>query len=367
MRTTKIKTLHVETGMHLYGGAQQVAYLLDGLDRRALDCVLVCPPGAAIGRHFHGRRQVKVVEIPCGGDLDLGFVGRLTRVLRAERPHLVHLHSRRGADVLGGLAARRADIPCVLSRRVDNPEHPLWVRCKYRLYDRVIGISEGIVAVLRSEGVPEEKLRVVRSIVEAGAWTQPASRDAFCAEFGTRTDRLLVGVVAQLIERKGHAVLLEALRDLPQRAHLDVVFFGQGPRREALERKIAELGLGDVVRFAGFRKDLPRWMGALDLLVHPAYMEGLGVSLLQAAAAGVPIVASRAGGMPEAVRDGRNGLLVPPGDVAALRAALSTLTDDAPLRARLAAGGPRLIADEFSLDTMVEGNLRVYRELTGIG
>lgn len=360
---TTIKTLHVETGMHLYGGAQQVAYLLDGLERRALDSVLVCPPGAAIGRHVAGHRHIKVIEVPCGGDLDLGFIGRLQRVLAAERPQLVHLHSRRGADVLGGIAARRAGIPCVLSRRVDNPEHPLWVRLKYRLYDRVIGISEGIVAVLRGEGVPEAKLRVVRSVVEAQAWTQPASRDAFCAEFGLRSDRLLVGVVAQLIERKGHAVLLEALRDLPQRTQLDVLFFGQGPRRDALERQVADLGLGDVVRFAGFRKDLPRWMGALDLLVHPAYLEGLGVSLLQAAAAGVPIIASRAGGMPEAVRDGRNGLLVPPGDVAALRAALSRLIDDAPLRTRLAAGGPALIADEFSLDSMVEGNLAVYREL----
>lgn len=360
------KILHVETGMHLYGGAQQVAYLLDGLAQRGIDSVLVCPPGAAIGRHFAGRARVKVVEVPCKGDLDFGFVGRLGRVIEAEGPQLVHLHSRRGADVLGALAARRAGVPCVLSRRVDNPEHPLWVRWKYRLHDRVIGISEGIVEVLRSEGVPEDKLRVVRSVVDAQAWTQPASRETFCAEFALRPERLLVGVVAQLIERKGHGVLLRALRELPQRERLDVVFFGQGPRREALERQVAELELKDVVRFAGFRKDLPRWMGALDLLVHPAYMEGLGVSLLQAAAAGVPIIASRAGGMPEAVRDGLNGLLVPPGDVMALRDALARLVDDAALRARLAAGGPRLIAEEFSMATMVEGNLRVYEELVRI-
>ncbi|MGV2481583.1 UNVERIFIED_CONTAM: glycosyltransferase, partial [Salmonella enterica subsp. enterica serovar Weltevreden] len=79
---------------------------------------------------------------------------------------------------------------------------------------------------------------------------------------------------------------------------------------------------------AGFRKDLPRWLGCLDLLVHPALMEGLGVSLLQASAAGVPIIASRAGGMPEAVRDGVNGLLVPPGDVAPLRLALQEMLAD---------------------------------------
>lgn len=360
-----MKILHVETGMHLYGGAQQVAYLLDGLARREIDSVLVCPPGAAIGQHFSGRARVKVLETPCSGDLDVGFIGRLTRVLRSERPDLVHLHSRRGADVLGALAARRAGLPCVLSRRVDNPESRLWVKLKYRLHDRVVGISEGIVEVLRAEGVPESKLRVVRSAVEADPWQHPEPRAALCAEFDVRHERLLIGVVAQLIERKGHRVLLEALRDLPQRSRLDVLFFGQGPRRETLEREIREWGLADVVRFAGFRKDLPRWMGGLDLLIHPAYLEGLGVSLLQAAAAGVPIIASRAGGMPEAVRDGINGMLVPPGDVAGLRAALQRLIDDPALRAQLAAGGPRLIAAEFSPETMVDGNLRVYRELLG--
>lgn len=358
-----MKILHVETGMHLYGGAQQVAYLLDGLSRRGIDNVLVCAPGAAIGRHFAAHGKVQVVEVPCGGDLDLGFVPRLRRVLRAHQPQLVHLHSRRGADVLGGFAARAQGIPCVLSRRVDNPEHRLWAALKYRLYARVIGISEGIVAVLRSQGVPERKLRVVRSAVDAAPWTRPRSRAEFCAEFGLRSDRLLVGVVAQLIERKGHAVLLQALHRLPQAGRLDVLLFGQGPRREALAHQITALGLGDVVRFAGFRQDLPQWMGALDLLVHPAYMEGLGVSLLQAAAAGVPIIASRAGGMPEAVHDGVNGLLVPPGEVDALRDALQRLCEDEALRRRLAAGGPRLIAAGFSPDAMVDGNLRVYGEL----
>jgi glycosyltransferase involved in cell wall biosynthesis len=103
----------------------------------------------------------------------------------------------------------------------------------------------------------------------------------------------------------------------------------------------------------------------MDLLVHPARMEGLGVSLLQAASAGVPIVASRVGGIPEAVRDGENGLLVPPGDIAALRAAIETLLADPERRRRLGAGGQTLMAREFSVDAMVEGNLAVYRELWG--
>lgn len=357
-----MRILHVETGMHLYGGAQQVAYLLDGLARRQIESVLVCPPGAAIGQRFRGT-SVKVVEVPCGGDIDLGFIGRLRRVIEAEQVQLVHLHSRRGADVLGGIAAWRAGVPAVLSRRVDNPESHWWARWKYRRYARVVCISEGIAAVLRSEGVDAQRIRVVRSVVDAGAWTTAAPRDEFLGMFDLPADRLVAGVVAQLIERKGHRVLFEALARMTAAERPLVICFGQGPQRQALETEVTRLGLTADVRFAGFRDDLPRWMGNLDLLVHPAYMEGLGVSLLQAAAAGVPIIASRAGGMPEAVRDGENGLLVPPGDVDALLVALRRLIGDAALRRRLAQGGPALIAREFSIDAMVDGNLAVYRDV----
>jgi glycosyltransferase involved in cell wall biosynthesis len=355
-----MKLLHVETGLHLYGGAQQVAYLLEGLAARGLDNVLVCPPGAAIGAHFKGT-AVKVVELRCSGDADLAFIPRLSRVLRAEQPDLLHLHSRRGADVLGGIAAKIAGIPAVLSRRVDNAEAAWWAQKKYRLYACTICISEGIAAVLHSEGVAADRIRVVRSAVRAEPWRQPESRAAFCAEFDVPEDAVIIGVVAQLIERKGHRVLFEALRKRPFADKIALLIFGQGALMEALQNEAS--GLPATVRFAGFRRDLPRWTGCLDLLVHPALMEGLGVSLLQASAASVPIIASRAGGMPEAVRDGVNGLLVPPGDSSALAAAIEQLVSNATLRHQLGAAGSKLIDAEFSTDVMIDGNLAVYREL----
>ena len=355
-----MKVLHVETGLHLYGGAQQVAFLLGGLAARGIDTVLVCPPEASIGQHF-ADSPVRVVEVPCSGDADVGFVPRVRRVLREHRPDVVHLHSRRGADVLGALAARLERVPVVLSRRVDNPESRFWVGLKYRLHDRVVAISQGIADVLASEGLPASKLRVVRSSLDPKPWQQPDPRAVFLAEFGLPSDVLVIGVVAQLIERKGHRVLFEALRTLPERSRLRVICFGQGPLEDTLRSEAADLG--DTVRFAGFRKDLGRWVGSLDLLVHPAWMEGLGISLLQASAAGVPIVACRAGGMPEAVADGVSGVLVDPGSSTQLAAAMRRLIDDPALRTRLGAQGRARIEREFSVDHMVEGNLAVYREL----
>ncbi len=357
----RLRVVHVETGLHLYGGAQQVAYLLEGLAQRGVDNVLVCPPGAAIGKHFAGS-AVRVVELRCAGDADLGFIARLAGLLRREAPHLVHLHSRRGADVLGGIAAKVAGVPAVLSRRVDNPEPPLWARCKYRLYDRVICISEGIARVLRDEGVDAARLRVVRSAVDAAPWRKPLTRAAFCDRFDLPQEALLIGVVAQLIQRKGHRVLFDALRGLPLPQPVALVLFGQGPLQDELASRAATLPLA-AVRFAGFCQDLPQWLGALDLLVHPALAEGLGVSLLQASAAGVPIIASGVGGIPEAVRDGVNGLLVPPGDAPALGAAIARLAADPAQRRRLGAAGSWLVDAEFATDAMIQNNLDVYRQL----
>jgi glycosyltransferase involved in cell wall biosynthesis len=358
-----VKVLHVEAGRHLYGGARQVLYLIAGLEARGVESLLVCPPGSAIAAAARAE-GARVEELPMRGEADIPLIPRLLRLIRRERPSLVHLHGRRGADVLGGLAARLAGLPCVLSRRVDNPE-PRWLaRPKYALYARVIAISEGIRRVLLQEGVPPGHVVRVSSAVDAGAFDRPCDRDWLQSALGADGRRPLAGMIAQLIPRKGHDVLLEALpRVLERSPDLLVVLLGKGPREQEIAAEIRRRGLGGNVRLLGFREDLDRLLCCLDLVVHPALMEGLGVSLLQAAAAGVPLVASRAGGLPEAVRDGENGLLVPPGDPAALAAAMGRLLADPDLRRRMGEAGRALVRREFSLDAMVEGNLAVYRSL----
>ncbi len=357
-----IRVLHVEGGRHLYGGAFQVLHLIRGLAARGHHNLLACPRGCDLARAAASHADVHGLVMR--GDADLMMVPRLLRLMRETRPDLVHLHSRIGADTWGGVAARLAGIPVVHTRRVDNPE-PRWlVAVKYRLHDRVIAISEGIGRVLIAEGLPTEKLRVVRSAVDWERYARPCARREVAARLGIPESALLIGVVAQLIPRKGHRLLIDILPPLAA-AHPDlrVVFFGQGPMEPELRRSITAAGLDAVVKLAGFRDDLHEILPCLDLLAHPATMEGLGVSLLQAASAGVPVVASRAGGIPEAVRDGENGVLVPPGDAQALAAAVAALLREPGRRRALGAAGQTLMAREFSIDAMVEGNLDVYRGL----
>ncbi len=359
-----MKVLHVEAGMHLYGGALQVVFLLRGLKAQGVHCVLACPTGSAIAPEAAPHAEVRT--LPMKGDADVGLTGRLRALIREVKPDVVHLHSRRGSDIWGALAARLEGVPVVLSRRVDNPEKPWVVKLKYRLYDEVVTISDGIRQVLLSEGVPPHKVHCVLSAVDTTQY-QPGRHDIawFRNEFKLPPEALTIGMVAQFIPRKGHHTLLDALPELIARhPHTQVLLFGQGPLWDEIKAAVdASPLLRQHVQLPGFRKDLARVLPCLDVLAHPAFMEGLGVSLLQAAACGVPLVGGRAGGIPEIIQPGVNGELITPGDVAGLRQALDALLGSAEQRQRYGAAGRTWVEQRFSITAMVKGNLGVYRQL----
>ncbi len=359
-----MKILHIETGMNLYGGPQQVLYILQGLRERGLTQMLVCPEGSAI-LGAAAPWVDKCIPVSLRKGLNLDLYRNLREILARERPDLVHVHSRRrGADIWAALAARKAGIPAIVSRRVDNPEPGWLARRKYGLYARVIAISEGIRQVLLREGVPPGHVVTVRSAVDAAPYLHPCERETFRETFALPEQAIVLAMIAQLIPRKGHrhllAVLPEIVRHHPETR---VLLFGKGGLRQALEEEVQRLGLQDHVIFAGFRDDLARWLPCIDVVVHPADMEGLGVSLLQASAAAVPIIATRAGGIPEAIEHGLTGLLIEPGDTAGLRDAILTLLDAQDLRLAMGLAGRQRAMSEFSTAHMVEGNLAVYRDV----
>lgn len=354
-----MRVLHVESGRHLYGGALQVRLLLEALGEGTH--ILACSRDGALADAAEGV-AAKVYRLPVGGELDLNFVPRLYRIIRRERIDLIHLHSRRGADLLGGIAGRLAGLPVVLSRRVDHRDRA--VSLKYRLYDRVITISEGIRRVLLEQGVPASKLVLVHSAVDTRRYRPGGNRTWLQREFGLAAKDRTVGMIAQFIERKGHKVLLDAIPAiLARHPNTRFLLFGQGPLSRQIDAEVHHRGLAARVQQVGFRDDLERIIPVLDLVVHPAYREGLGVSLLQAAACAIPIVASRTGGIPEIVHHGNNGLLVEPGNSADLATACNAVLDDPNRASAMGRAGVALVHREYSTATMAAGNLRVYLEL----
>jgi glycosyltransferase involved in cell wall biosynthesis len=335
--------------------------LIAGLALRGIDNVLLCAAG---GTPASAAPAAAVRRLPMRGELDLAMLPRLVRELRALAPDLVHVHSRRGADLYGGLAAAIVGIPAVLTRRVDAREQKWLARLKYRPYAAVVVLSRAIEAQLEPHVDAARLVRIPSAVDTTRFRPDAAARDRVLEAFALPRDALVVGVIAQLIERKGHAALLtelpELVREQPQ---LRVLCFGRGPLEKRLRAEIAARGLGRHVVLAGFRNDLAALLPGLDVVAHPAAREGLGVALLEAASASVPVVAYAAGGVPDVVVDGQTGVLVPAGDGAALRRALRDLLARPSERARLGAAARAHAERHFDIARLVAAYLSLYERV----
>jgi glycosyltransferase involved in cell wall biosynthesis len=266
--------------------------------------------------------------------------------------------------MLGGLAASFADVPAIVSRRVDNTEMRLMAALRYRPFRRIIAISEAIAAVLRDRGIDDERIEVIRSAVDTERFATRPDCDAFRAEFDIPGSACVIAAAGQLIPRKGHRYLLQAVADLKQsQANIRLIIFGEGYLNNQLRAQATSLGLDNTVQFAGFRDDLDDYMACFDIFVHPALAEGLGVATLKAAAAGLPVIGFDAGGLPEAIADGETGLLVPSENAELLQQAIKTLVDDDGLRKRMGAAGRERMQKEFSIATMADKHAALYESI----
>jgi glycosyltransferase involved in cell wall biosynthesis len=304
---------------------------------------------------------VAVRALPFRGDLWPPAIVGLARLLRRERPAALLLHDPHAVSAglaAGWLAGRPATIAV---RRVDFPLRSRLSRAKYRSCGRVIVVSRAIGRVLEGCGVPPAHLRLVyEGVAERPA--APGGRAAL-AELGIPEHAPVVLNVAALTTHKDHWTLLAAaqrLRSLVPEAR--VVIAGEGELRQALEARARALDLAGRVVFAGFRTDLDRLLPASTVFCLSSHLEGLGTSLLDAMAFGLPVVATAAGGIPEAVLDGVNGRLVPPRDPAALAAALAAIIGDEDRRRSYGAAGRQRFLERFTADHMVAETLAVLRE-----
>jgi len=340
-----------------------VLYLMKGLNKEGCINSLVCTQGSSIGKAASELTE-SVYELPMRGDFDVFFAFRLFQIIRTVRPDIVHVHSRRGADLWGGVVSRFAKTRVVITRRVDNPEWAWLAQGKYRLYDKVITISEGIRQVLLSEDIPSKNIVCVPSGINTTRYTIGCEKAWFCQELGYLPEDRVIGVIAQFIPRKGHRSIIEAApRILSHFPGVRFLFLGQGPLKNELQQLCEKNNMTDYIHFAGFRNDLEQILPCLDLVLHPAIMEGLGVSLLQAAASGIPIVATHVGGIPEIVKEGVNGCLFEPGNIGEMVEAVLSLLQDEVKAWKFGEAGRKIVESNFSIEEMVNGNLRVYNEI----
>jgi glycosyltransferase involved in cell wall biosynthesis len=314
---------------------------------------------------------VRCVALGGRGRADLPVFGRLYRLLRAHRPDILHAHLF-PANLAARLAGRAAGVPIVIAAHHDTqvwsrPHHRLLERLTARLSDRIVACSEAVRAhVLASYGLPEERVVTLRNaIVVPQPADDPESRRRQRARLGAGPGDLLVGTLGRLEEpKKGLACFLRAaaiVAGREPRARFALV--GEGPARRPLQRQAEATGLAGRITFAGERRDVAELLPAVDVFVQPSLWEGFGLTILEAMAASRPVVASRVGGVPEIVRDGVDGILVPSGDAGALAEALVGLLRDPRRAARMGRSGRERVETSFGIDGLVRATAALYRDL----
>ncbi len=331
------KVVHLTEDMGLGGQERVIAILAEGLDRRKFEVEVWCLARGGRLAESLKRSGLRVRILGLANYHDPVQVLRLCRHLRRAGADIVHAHGS-FAGTFGRLsslfAGKRNVLFHVHTTELGLPLLHLGLQRMLAPFTRaVVCVSRAVLAFVTGVlGFPTDRCRVVyNGVPEATGGPCGSSQRA------TPAEGLLAVSIGSLVENKGHRVLIEAFRRAAeQRSDLRLWIAGDGPLRGDLERQVRDLRLSDRIRFAGCLSDVHPVLAQAAMAIQPSlHREALGLALIEAAQHGVPAIASRLGGIPEVVGDHRTGLLVPPGDPAALAGAILRLAADPSLRARL--------------------------------
>jgi glycosyltransferase involved in cell wall biosynthesis len=354
--------LHTEASLGL--GGQEIRILTEArwLLAHGWDVVIACRPASRLHAEASAA-ALPVVAVAMRSAVDARAFRALRRLVRERGVDLVHTHSSVDSW-LGGLAARSLGRPVVRSRHVSIPI-PRRRALVYRLADRVLTTGDAIRAIVAAAGVPPERIVSVPAGVDTARFHPGVSGAGVRAELGVAPRSALVGLVANIRGSKGHDHFLEAARAVLAAAPATrFVIVGDGVGFAEVRRRVADMGLVGEVIMTGFRRDIPEVMAALDVLVLPSTKsEATSQVIPQAFAVGTPVVATAVGGIPELVRDGETGRLVPPADAAALAQAILDVLRDRPRAVAMARAGRELVLRGYTVDAMMATTTAVYSAL----
>lgn len=356
----RVRVVHLVTTLNV-GGLEMVVYhLVHHCDRTRFEPFILCLEGAGTLAPRFEALGVPVEIVSGSKSSKVGRLFHLTGRLTAIRPDVLHTHNPT-PHYFGSAAALLARVPVLVHTKhgrnyPDVPRKVLLNRLAAFLTDRVVAVSANAAEVtLRIERVPGRQVCVIRNGIDLAGYPPVAPR-------GEPSRRVIH--VARLQEIKGQHTLLRAARmaaDVLHDFRLDIV--GDGPARDELHALHADLRLGDRVRFLGERPEIAELLTWADLFVLPSLTEGLSLTLLEAMAAGLPIVATDVGGNAEVVVDGQTGLLVPPQAPADLAAAMIRLLCDPDLSRRMGRAGRARVEKEFDVQRVVARYEALYEEL----
>jgi len=364
------RTVVYFTDSRNFGGSEQILLtMMTALDRQSWDPILVSHAETGLEPLVEKARELNIPiwTVPrIEGYRAIFHALQFAQRLRRNRPDIFHANMIWPLSCAGGLfAAFLARVPVVVATEhlpmaLAGRRWTLLERFVSSAVDCYLAVSHHIFYRLRERlRLPEGKVKLVRNGIPLDVYSHPSDK-GFRATLNTSCDRPIVLTVARLDPQKGHRYLIEAAVNVPGALFL---LAGDGPERSALEAKSVELGLSDRVVFLGHRHDVPDFLAMCDLFVLPSLYEGLPLSVLEAMAAGKPVVATDIEGTSEAVVHQETGLLVPPANPLALAEAIRALLSDSLLSRQMGQAGKNKARRDFSAEVMMRQIADIYEEL----
>jgi glycosyltransferase involved in cell wall biosynthesis len=362
--TRPLAIAHFDTGLNLRGGQRQLLILARILRQRGHRQIIICPEGCALEARARAE-QFACFALPIHDPAHAHGILQLRQYLDNQPCDILHAHDGKGQTV-AWLATAGMRVRRIATRRVTFVPNQRWTqRLKYtRTCDAVIAVSDFIRQILLRAGVPTSKIELIPDGIEIPPeLPSQAARAQARARWGFGQDDFVAGHLGAFTSEKGQDVALEAfllLADRVPKARLLLAGNGPALRNAGIIQLIRELG--DRVRLCGEIENLAEFFPALDLFVMPSKSEGLGSAALIAMSYGLPVAASRAGGLPEIVEEARTGWLIQPGSPSALSDAIVSAADDPERRKQYGLNG-RERARQFSIDIMADRTETLYTRL----
>ena len=362
-----IKLLFLVVGLGVGGTESHLLELASRIDRKKFEVVVVSlKPGGALVAELESR-GVRVVSLNGKGKMDLRVLFRLREILLIERPDVVQSFLF-WANMASRLVRQAGKKVYVVSAYHDQVIREGWLnrfvdRVTMRWTNRLVCCSHAVRRSVQSRiGGREEQFVVIPFGVDAGRFRGAAG--LLRNDLGLQEELPIIGTVCRLVEpKKGLTYLLEAVAQLEQEAKkpvCQVLLVGEGPAEPHLRSLSEQLGISSRVAFVGVRRDIPEVLALMNLFVLPSLYEGFGIAILEAMAAGRPVVATTVGGIPEFVMNGETGILVEPGDAAALARAIQTILTNPEGARQMGLRGKRHVQENFAIATVVRRHEEVY-------
>ena len=360
-----IKVIHVLSDMKIGGAGSWLLNLLGAIDKEKFEIKVVLPQGSMLADKIKNLGfEVIAVDGIKDKSYDARAVNLLYYIFRAEKPDIVHTH----ASLSARLAAKRAGARIIntkhcIDSRITGIRRFAGALINDRYSDGIIAVSEAVKRNIAENGVPDDKISVIYGGIKPVKVLDDREKSLAREKWGIG-EEVVVGIVARLTEVKGHKYFIDAA-EIISRDNDNVKFFiaGIGPKEEELKELIKQKGLTDKVVFTGFVDEIYEVFNIIDINVISSLSEALCLSLIEGMSVGKPSVAADTGGIPEVIKNGYNGFLVPAGDAEGLADAILKLIHDPGLRKAMGDRGREIMEKSFTAEIMAEKIEELYESV----